>query len=304
MNSEVCEKTSGLFFLEYDEEYHDDDNPLEVLFISFLRSVTLLQSSRAVALRFEVARQNPFSIEFDFQPASRSALLSAQQLSSSAAQQLSSSAAALLLGALLGGLRDDDGLPFSRALGRVVFRLEGLLANYLVNLGQDVLKRFFYVGGVQGTRLDEGESLLLAEGLGVLGLDRPQVPQVALISHKHDHYVAIRMVPELLQPPANVVERGLLRDVVHQQGTHSTPVVCAGDRPVPLLASRVPNLSFDRLSVHLHAPGCELNPNGGLGLQHKLIARETTEKLRLSHRRVPDEDDLEQVVEIVVWFSW
>jgi hypothetical protein len=44
-----------------------------------------------------------------------------------------------------------------------------------------------------------------------------------------------------------------LRDVVHQQRPHRPSVVRAGNRPVPLLAGGVPDLSLDGLAINLCA---------------------------------------------------
>ena len=51
-----------------------------------------------------------------------------------------------------------------------------LLADYVVDLGQDALERQLHVGALEGTGLDEAEALLLAELLRVLRRDAPQMP--------------------------------------------------------------------------------------------------------------------------------
>ena len=171
------------------------------------------------------------------------------------------SAARLFLGPLLSRLRHYDGLALARSLcRRRVVRFQGLLAHYLVNLRENVLKGFFYVGGVERACLDEAEGLVLAKRLCVLRLDTPQVPQIALVAHEHDHYVAIGVVSELLQPPPNVVKSGLLRDVVNKESPNSAPVVRARDRPVPLLAGSVPDLKLDLLAIKLNCSDLEINP--------------------------------------------
>ena len=38
--------------------------------------------------------------------------------------------------------------------------------------------------------------------------------QIALISNQHDDNVTIRMVPQLFQPPRNIVVRLMLADIV------------------------------------------------------------------------------------------
>ena len=109
------------------------------------------------------------------------------------------------------------------------------------------------------------------------------MPQIALVTDEHDDDVGIGMVPELLQPPRDVLVGGLLADVVNEQSTDSAAIVGRGDGTVALLAGSVPDLvagqrlcaSFlllrlrshlrlDGLGVNLDGPSGELNANRGL----------------------------------------
>jgi hypothetical protein len=49
----------------------------------------------------------------------------------------------------------------------------------------------------------------------------------------------------------HTVEGSLVGDIIHQQDTHCSTIVCRGDGSEPLLASRVPNLKFNSLSIQL-----------------------------------------------------
>lgn len=40
--------------------------------------------------------------------------------------------------------------------------------------------------------------------------------QVTLVSHKHDHDIAVSMVSQLLQPSLHVLVGEVLSDVIHQ----------------------------------------------------------------------------------------
>ena len=51
-----------------------------------------------------------------------------------------------------------------------------LLADYVVDLGQDALEGQLHVGALQGAGLNEAEALLLAKLLRVLRCDAPQMP--------------------------------------------------------------------------------------------------------------------------------
>lgn len=85
-------------------------------------------------------------------------------------------------------------------------RGQRLLGHDVVDLSEDALECLLYVGGLQGGGLNKGQTLLLAECLGVLCLNRPQVTQVAFVTDQHDHNVAVGVVPQLLQPPLNVLK--------------------------------------------------------------------------------------------------
>jgi hypothetical protein len=68
----------------------------------------------------------------------------------------------------------------------------------------------------------------------------------------------------------------------------------------PFLASSVPNLSLDDLAIEFQGPSGELDANGGLGLEVKLVLGEPGEHIRLADARVPDQDHLEEVIVVVV----
>jgi hypothetical protein len=59
------------------------------------------------------------------------------------------------------------------------------------------------------------------------------------------------MVAQLLQPSCDVLICLVLADVVDKQRSDSAPVVGRGNGAVSLLASGIPDLSFDGLSVDL-----------------------------------------------------
>ena len=61
--------------------------------------------------------------------------------------------------------------------------------------------------------------------LGLLSGNGSQVPQIALVSHKHDHDVGICVVTKLLQPPGHVLVGLVFCDVIHQQCAYSSTVI-------------------------------------------------------------------------------
>lgn len=115
--------------------------------------------------------------------------------------------------------------------------------------------------------------------------------QIALISHQHNHNIAIRMIPQLLQPPRHVLIRLVLRDVVHEKRAYGATVVGGGDGAVAFLASCVPDLGFDCFGVDLDGSGGEFDANGGLAVEIEFVAGESREKVGFSDAGVSDEDD-------------
>ena len=63
------------------------------------------------------------------------------------------------------------------------------------------------------------------------------------------------MVPELPEPPLDVLVCEVLGDVVDEESAHSPPVVGGGDGAVSLLTRRVPDLGLDGLPVNLKDRG-------------------------------------------------
>ena len=114
------------------------------------------------------------------------------------------------------------------------------------------------------------------------------MPQIALVSDKHDDDIAVRMIPQLFQPSRHILECLVLGDIIDQQCAHSATIVCRSDSPVALLSRGIPNLGLDRLGVDLDAAGCEFDANRGLGIEVELVASETLEKIGFTDAGVSD----------------
>ena len=69
--------------------------------------------------------------------------------------------------------------------------------------------------------------------------------------YQHDDDVGVGVVPELPEPPLDVLVCEVLGDVVDEERAHGPPVVGGGDGAVPLLPRRVPDLGLDGLPVNL-----------------------------------------------------
>lgn len=90
------------------------------------------------------------------------------------------------------------------------------------------------------------------------------------------------MIPQLLQPPRDVLIRLVLADVVDEERAHRATVVRRRDGPVALLPRRVPDLRLDRLGVYLDRPCGEFDADGRLGVKVELIAGEAAQQVGLS----------------------
>lgn len=114
------------------------------------------------------------------------------------------------------------------------------------------------------------------------------------------HNVGVGMIPQLLQPPRDVLVSLLLGDVVNEEGTHGAAVVGRCDGTVTLLTGGIPDLRLDGLVVDLNAARGELDADGGLAVQVELIAGESREQVGLSDTGVSYEHHLEQEIVFVV----
>lgn len=65
------------------------------------------------------------------------------------------------------------------------------------------------------------------------------------------------------------------------------------------MAGSVPDLRLDALVLDDERPGLELDSDGGLGVQAELVPREPRENLGLADGGVPDQDHLEDVVDLL-----
>mmetsp|Transcript_10713 Transcript_10713/g.33344 ORF Transcript_10713/g.33344 Transcript_10713/m.33344 type:complete len:255 (+) Transcript_10713:117-881(+) len=183
----------------------------------------------------------------------------------------------------------------------VVGRLEFVLSRRVVDLLEKLLKDVIHVVHGHRAGLGKVEPVLPGKLSGGVIVDLPGLGvlfgQVHLVSHKHDHDVWLSILPQLLHPLHAVLEGGLLHHVIDEQSPHGSAVMGAGDRSVPLLASRVPDLGFHltphfqlyRFRGKLHAD----RRRGSLRQRALDVARE---EVRLPDRGVADQHDLVEVV--------
>lgn len=115
--------------------------------------------------------------------------------------------------------------------------------------------------------------------------------QIGLVSHQHYDNVAISVIPQLLQPSCNILERLELADVIDEQSSDGTAIISRCDGAVAFLASRVPDLGLDCLGVDLDAARRKLYANCGFAVKVEFVAGESREKVGFADPGVTDQDD-------------
>jgi hypothetical protein len=81
-------------------------------------------------------------------------------------------------------------------------------------------------------RNSQAQPVVLREQLRLLRRDRPQVPQIALVTNEHNDDVRVGVVPQLLEPAEDVDVGRVLGDVVDEEGTDRTAVVAEEEKKV------------------------------------------------------------------------
>ena len=105
------------------------------------------------------------------------------------------------------------------------------------------------------------------------------MPQITLVTDQHDDDVRVGMVPELFQPPRDVLVCLVLADVVDEECSNSATVVGRCDGAVSLLTRRIPNLRLDGFGVHLDRPCSKFDTDGRLRVEIELVAGESAQKV-------------------------
>ena len=130
-----------------------------------------------------------------------------------------------------------------------------------------------------------------SKSLGFLCRHGAKVPQIALITNKHNDDVGIRVVSQLLQPSSDILVGVVLGDIVNQESTDSASVVSRSDRSITFLSSSIPNLGLDRLGINLNGTSRKLDTDSGFRVEVELVPGESTEKVGFTDAGVSDQDD-------------
>eukprot|EP00740_Mantoniella_antarctica_P012457 CAMPEP_0181373696 /NCGR_PEP_ID=MMETSP1106-20121128/15543_1 /TAXON_ID=81844 /ORGANISM="Mantoniella antarctica, Strain SL-175" /LENGTH=277 /DNA_ID=CAMNT_0023491465 /DNA_START=906 /DNA_END=1742 /DNA_ORIENTATION=- len=121
---------------------------------------------------------------------------------------------------------------------------------------------------------------------------RPAAPPVRLVPHQHDDHVAAALRAHLVDPPRRVQKARPARHVIHHHRHRAVADVRWDQRAEALLPGRVPQLQPHRAVLQVHRLGQEVDADSGLVAVVELVVHEARNDRRLSHRLIPQKDQL------------
>lgn len=113
------------------------------------------------------------------------------------------------------------------------------------------MESVLHIGCFQGGSLNEGEAFFLSITLGILGGNGTEMLEIGFVANEHDDDVGIGVVPEFLEPPADIFKSGGLCDIIDKEGSEGTAIVGTGNGPVAFLSGSIPYLRFHSSSLNL-----------------------------------------------------
>ena len=120
-----------------------------------------------------------------------------------------------------------------RGCTSVITCLNSPLAHNSVYLAENFSKSIFYICCIQCRSFHEVEGLSLWKWFSILCWNGHKVSKIWLVANQHDHDVRVCVLPQLLQPPSDILKRCMPSDIIHQQSTNSTSVVSTSNSTVP-----------------------------------------------------------------------
>ena len=104
-------------------------------------------------------------------------------------------------------------------------------------------------------------------------------------------------------PVADIGERLLVCDIVHEENAHGAAIVGGGDGAKPLRAGSVPNLQFAALVIDFDSADLEVDADGGnKGIKGIIVVSEAEQQVALARALVSYYQQLDKVVIISLWF--
>ena len=97
-------------------------------------------------------------------------------------------------------------------------------------------------------------------------------------------------------PVADIGERLLVCDIVHEENAHGAAIVGGGDGAKPLRAGSVPDLEFAALVVDFDGADFEIYSGDRSDVGRVSVVREAEQEAALAHTRVSYHQQLDEVV--------
>ena len=101
-------------------------------------------------------------------------------------------------------------------------------------------------------------------------------------------------------PVADIGERLLICDIVHEENAHGAAIVGGGDGAKPLRAGSVPDLQFAALVIDFDSADLEVDANG-VNPGRVSVVREAEQQVALARALVSYNQQLDEVVKSSVW---
>ena len=96
-------------------------------------------------------------------------------------------------------------------VAQVVDAAINIVVDHLTRLQESLLN----IKARFGRRLQEDEAVLLGEALAFLGAHLASAIEVRLVAYEHEHDVGVAILPDLLEPTCQMIERLLPCYIVH-----------------------------------------------------------------------------------------
>lgn len=151
-----------------------------------------------------------------------------------------------------------------------------------VNLLSSVDKGLLHIVSSLGTRFHKDEPICISKGLSFRRGHRTAMFQIILVTNQHNHYIALTVLSNLIQPPRQVLEGVPPRNVIDQERTCGTAIVRASNRPKGFLSRRVPDLQLDLLVLQVDHASTKLDTNRQVVDRLKSLVCELQQQTRLS----------------------
>jgi len=165
-----------------------------------------------------------------------------------------------------------------------------------LDLGRHRDERLLNVRRVLGAGLQARNPQTVGEFFGRVAVHHFLRGQIAFVAHQQLVHALAGVAIDLLKPLLHVVERHLIRHVVHHDDTVCSPIVARGDRSESFLPSSIPDLELDFLSFKLDGSDFEIDSNCADVAFCVSVVCESKEKAGFSDTAVSNQQKFEKMI--------